>query len=143
MHDFATNVFAPLSAGFVLAGYSRGEHSKFLIKVSKGQVFDDAFEGSREPLFAWKRAGHDLFPEIASKETKVKYENCSPYPKVTDIDQGIKVFSSVSDAFIFFGYANGHREIKVYADDPLKADAIGFLNAIVTGCWGIQCEEEE
>ena len=45
-----------------MAGYSRLAHTKFVCKKSDGQVYDDAFEPSREPLFSWLQAGDELFP---------------------------------------------------------------------------------
>ena len=65
------------------------------------------------------------------------------FPEIKNLDQAVNFFGAASDAF-FFGYANGHREIKLYAEDPLMADAIGYLNALVMSCWGIkQAGEEE
>ncbi len=143
LHDFARNVFAPLSDGFVVAGYSRGEHLKFVCKISDGQVFDDAFEPPREPLFNWLQVGEELFPDNKGKGVKVQSKSGVKLPQIADLDQAAQVFSSVSDAFIFFGYANGHREIKLYAEDPLMADAIGYLKVLVMSCWGVKQEVDE
>ena len=135
LHDFARKVFAHLSEGFVVAGYTRQEHMKFLAKVSVGTVYDDAFESPREPLLGWAQAGSELFPNLKGKSLQLKLEESSGFPEIQDLDHAVKVFSAVSDAFIFFGYENGQRAIKLYAEDPLMADAIANLQLLVMSTW--------
>ena len=144
LHDFAGKIFTPFSDGFVVAGYSRLAHTKFVCKISEGQVYDDAFEPPREPLFSWLQAGDELFPDLKGKGNLVPVKANESFPEIKNLDQAVNFFGAASDAFLFFGYANGHREIKLYAEDPLMADAIGYLNALVMSCWGIkQAGEEE
>ena len=132
---YAGRVFSPVTEGFVVAGYTRQEHMKFLAKVSVGTVYDDAFESPREPLLGWAQAGSELFPNLKGKSLQLELKELSGFPEIQDLDHAVKVFSAVSDAFIFFGYENGQRAIKLYAEDPLMADAIAHLQLLVMSTW--------
>lgn len=45
--------FGHLSEGFVIAGYCRKTHRKFIWKITRAKVFDDVLEEIRDPLMTW------------------------------------------------------------------------------------------
>ena len=50
IYQFAGMCFSPFSEGFVLAGYSREKHSKFVTMSATAKVYLDAFEPCKEKL---------------------------------------------------------------------------------------------
>ena len=132
--EFGKNVFAPFSDGFVLAGYERHGHAKFAIMAGSAKVYEDAFESCREPLSEWRKAQSEIFPDLKNNDVRVSTQN-GEGKKMESIDDAVKCFAQVSDSFLFMGYCAGEREIRVYAEDPLMADAVSFLRMIAMGTW--------
>ena len=132
--DFGKNVFAPFSDGFVLAGYERHGHAKFAIMAGSAKVYEDAFESCREPLSDWRKAQAEIFPVQKNNDVRVSTQK-GEGKKMEGLDDAVKCFAQVSDSFLFMGYCLGEREIRVYAEDPLMADAVSFLRMYAMGAW--------
>jgi hypothetical protein len=132
--DFGKQVFAPLSEGFILAGYERMRHAKFAMMAGSSSVYQDVFESCREPLSEWRKSQTNMFPDLEIKNIQVNTQRGSG-KIIENIDQAVQCFAQVSDAFLFCGYCGGDRKIEVYAEDPLMADAVSLLQIIAVGTW--------
>lgn len=55
----AKECFGDLSEGFVIAGYCRKSHRKFIWKITQGKVYDDALEEIKDPMLTWFDSGND------------------------------------------------------------------------------------
>ena len=53
VYQVAKKCFGHLSDGFVIVGYCRDTHRKFLWKITKAKVYDDAFEVIKDPIVTW------------------------------------------------------------------------------------------
>ena len=53
IYQAANKCFGHLSDGFVIVGYYRDTHRKFLWKITKAKVYDDAFEIIKDPIVTW------------------------------------------------------------------------------------------
>ena len=135
--EFAGMCFAPFSEGFVLAGYSREKHSKFVTMSATAKVYLDAFEPCKENFSIWSEGHSDLFPDVFKSTVMVDEGLKHSLKEVGNFDQAVYHFAKAADAFLFMGYCEGERTTKLYAEDPLSADAISFLQAMVLNKWGV------
>lgn len=135
--SFATQCFAPFSEGFVIAGYSREKHSKFVTMSATAKVYLDAFEPCKENFSIWSEGHSDLFPDVFKSTVMVDEGLKHSLKEVGNFDQAVYHFAKAADAFLFMGYCEGERATKLYAEDPLSADAISFLQAMVLNKWGV------
>ena len=133
--SFATQCFAPFSEGFVIAGYSREKHSKFVTTSATAKVYLDAFEPCMENFMTWSRQHSDLFPDIFKDDVVVPVSLAEQLKQLKCFEAAVHHFAKASDAYFFMGYCNGERILKLYAEDPLMADAIFFLHAIAPRPW--------
>ena len=53
VYHAAQKCFGHLSDGFVIVGYCRDTHRKFLWKITTAKVYDDAFEVIKDPIVTW------------------------------------------------------------------------------------------
>ena len=53
VYQAAKKCFGHLSEGFVIVGYCRKTHRKFLWKITKARVYDDVFEEIKDPIVTW------------------------------------------------------------------------------------------
>ena len=134
--DFAKLLFGPLSEGYVVAGYGMHTHTKFLLMSGRGSVYEDAFEPCRETFCEWMSSENEQFPDQGFEQAKIAVEQGKEADGVTDLDQAVERFSLASDAFLMFGYCGNHKVFKSYASDPLKADAVMYLQMVAMKLWG-------
>ena len=57
VYHAAQAIFGKLTEGFVIMGYCRKTHKKFIFKITRAKVFDDALEEIKEPLCNWFTLG--------------------------------------------------------------------------------------
>ena len=134
--DFAKMLFGPFSEGYVVAGYGMHTHMKFLMMSGRGSVYEDAFEPCRETFCEWIGSENEQFPDQEFEQAKIPVEQGKEADGVTDLDQAVERFSLASDAFLMFGYCGNHKVFKSYASDPLKADAVMYLQMVAMKLWG-------
>lgn len=141
--DFAKMLFGPFSEGYVVAGYGIHTHMKFLMMSGMGSVYEDAFEPCRETFCNWLAAENEQFPDQEFKQMKIPVMPGKETEGVTDLDKAVERFSLASDAFLVFGYCGNHKVFKSYASDPLKADAVMYLQAVALDMWGRRKSEPQ
>jgi hypothetical protein len=141
--DFARVLFGPFSVGFVVAGYEKGSHQKFLMMKGSGTVYDDAFEPCRNPFFEWLGCGEEKAPGQETEVAKVPVYSVHQSEGVADLDQAIIRFSEASHAFLMFGYCGDHKVFKSFAIDPLQADAVMYLQSMAFELWGRRGEIQQ
>jgi len=134
--DFARVLFAPFSEGFVVAGYEKGSHQKFLMMKGSGTVYDDAFEPCRNPFFEWLGFGEEKDPGQGTEEVNIPVYSVHQSEVIEDLDQAMRRFSEASHAFLIFGYCGEHKVFKSFATDPLQADAVTYLQSMAFELWG-------
>ena len=59
--DFAKNLFERFSEGYVVTGYEKSSHQKFLMMNGSGSVYEDAFQSCKDPFFEWLVLGKEKF----------------------------------------------------------------------------------
>ena len=136
--EFAKMLFSPLSEGYIVAGYGMCTHSKFLLMSGRGSVYKDAFEPCRETFCEWMNSENEQFPDQEFEQAKIPVVQGKEADGVTDLDQAVERFSLASDAFLMFGYFGNHKVFKSYASDPLKADAVMYLQMVAMKLWGME-----
>lgn len=141
--DFAKMLFGPFSEGYVVAGYGMHTHMKFLMMNGRGSVYEDAFEPCRETFCQWLGSEKELFQEKEFKQAEIPVEPGMETEGVTDLDKAVERFSLASDAFLMFGYCGNHKVFKSYASDPLKADAVTYLQAVAMDLWNGRRAEQK
>lgn len=134
--EFAKMLFGPFCEGFVIAGYGRVTHLKFLLMHGTSSVYQDAFEQCRGPFSNWINSESEQFPDHEFKQVRIPVKSGKETEGVNDLDNAVKRFSLASDAFLLFGYSKEHRVIKTFAGDPLKADAVMYLQLMAMDLWG-------
>ena len=134
--EFAKMLFGPFCEGFVVAGYGRVTHLKFLLMHGTSSVYQDAFEQCRGPFSNWINSESEQFPDHEFKQVRIPVKSGKETEGVNDLDNAVKRFSLASDAFLLFGYSKEHRVIKTFAGDPLKADAVMYLQLMAMDLWG-------
>lgn len=133
--DFAKILFEPFSEGFVVAGYGKVNHMKFLMMTGSSSVYRDAFENCRDPFINWMKLEEDCFPDQEFKQVKIPVQSGKETEGVTDLDKAMERFSIASDAFLMFGYCGNEKVVKSYASDPLKSDAVMYLQVMAMDLW--------
>jgi len=141
--DFAKMLFGPFSEGYVVAGYGMHTHMKFLMMSGRGSVYEDAFEPCRETFCQWLSSEKELFPEKQFEQAVIPVQPGMETEGVTDLDKAVERFSLASDAFLMFGYCGNHKVFKSYAADPLKADAVMYLQAVAMDLWSRRKAEQK
>ena len=141
--DFAKMLFGPFSEGYVVAGYGMHTHMKFLMMSGRGSVYEDAFEPCRETFCQWLGSEKELFPEKQFEQAVIPVQPGMETEGVTDLDKAVERFSLASDAFLMFGYCGNHKVFKSYAADPLKADAVMYLQAVAMDLWSRRKAEQK
>ena len=141
--DFAKMLFGPFSEGYVVAGYGMPTHMKFLMMSGRGSVYEDAFEPCRETFCQWLGSEKELFPEKQFEQAVIPVQPGMETEGVTDLDKAVERFSLASDAFLMFGYCGNHKVFKSYAADPLKADAVMYLQAVAMDLWSRRKAEQK
>ena len=134
--EFSKMLFKPFCEGFVMAGYGRKTHCKFLLMSGNAKIYEDAFERCREPFSHWIKSESKLFPNQEFKQVKIPVESGKETVGVNDLDEAVQRFSLASDAFLMFGYCGSHKVFKSYAADPSKADAVMYLQLMAMDLWG-------
>ena len=111
-------------------------HLKFLLMHGTSSVYQDAFEQCRGPFSNWINSESEQFPDHEFKQVRIPVKSGKETEGVNDLDNAVKRFSLASDAFLLFGYSKEHRVIKTFAGDPLKADAVMYLQLMAMDLWG-------
>ena len=138
--EFAKILFGPFCEGFVVAGYGKVSHLKFLMMSGESNVYVDAFETCREPFSNWIKMESQQFPDHEFEQINIPVVRGLETDGVKNLDGAIQRFALASDAFLLFGYSGGQRLVKSYASDPLKADAVMYLQAMAINLWGMKEE---
>lgn len=141
--DFAKMLFGPFSEGYVVAGYGMHTHMKFLMMSGRGSLYEDAFEPCRETFCQWLGSEKELFPDKEFGQAEIPVQSGMETEGVTDLDKAVERFSLASDAFLMFGYCGNHKVFKSYASDPLKADAVTYLQAVAMDLWNGRRAEQK
>jgi len=133
--EFGKILFEEFSEGFVLAGYGKETHFKFLLMSGIGKVYQDAFEICRKPFTNWIKAEEKKFCKAKLEQKIIPIASGKEKDGVHSLDNAVERFSLASDAFLIFGYAGDHKFFKTFASDPLKADAVMYLQLMAMDLW--------
>ena len=105
-------------------------------------MYEDAFEPCRETFCQWLGSEKSCF-QIGNSNRRKLIQSGMETEGVTDFDKAVERFSLASDAFLMFGYCGNHKVFKSYASDPLKADAVTYLQAVAMDLWNGRRAEQK